>query len=144
MTSDVIPDATTPFGKRVRERLAGELVGWLTTTGADGTPQPNPVWFLWEGEDSLLIYNRTGAARIAHVKARPRVSVNLNCTDDGGNVVVLTGDAELLDGFPLATDHPAYTEKYREYATRIFGDTDSFAEKYPVAMRIRITKVRGM
>jgi PPOX class probable F420-dependent enzyme len=145
MTSDVIPDASTPFGKRVRERLAGEHVGWLTTVGADGTPQPNPVWFLWEeGEDSLLIYNRTGAARIAHVKARPRVSLNLNCTDSGGDVIVLTGDAELLDDFPLATDHAAYAEKYAEDASRIFGDTTSFAQKYPVAMRIKITKVRGM
>lgn len=144
MTSDVIPDASTPFGKRVRERLAGELVGWLTTVGADGTPQPNPVWFLWEGEDSLLIYNRTGAARIANVKARPRVSLNLNSNDSGGDVIILTGDAELLDDFPLATDYPAYAEKYAEDASRIFGDTASFAEKYPVAMRMRITKVRGM
>jgi PPOX class probable F420-dependent enzyme len=144
MTSDVIPDAATPYGKRVRERLTGELIGWLTTVGADGTPQPNPVWFLWEGGDSLLIYNRIGAARIAHVKARPRVSLNLNSNDGGGDIVVLTGDAELLDDFPLATDHAAYSEKYAEDAARIFGDTTSFAEKYPVAMRIRITKVRGM
>jgi PPOX class probable F420-dependent enzyme len=144
MTSDVIPDASTPFGKRVHERLTGEIVGWLTTIGADGTPQPNPVWFLWEGEDSLLIYNRTGAARLAHVKARPRVSLNLDSNGRGGDIVVLTGDAELLDDFPPATDHAAYCEKYGDEAARIFGDTASFAEKYPVAMRIRITKVRGM
>jgi PPOX class probable F420-dependent enzyme len=144
MTSDVIPDASTPFGKRVRERLTGDLVGWLTTTGADGTPQPNPVWFLWEGEDSILSYNRVGAARLAHVKARPRVSLNLDSNGRGGDIVVLTGDAELLEGFPLATDHAAYCEKYGSEAARVSGDVESFARKYSVAMRIRITKVRGM
>ncbi|WAX58089.1 hypothetical protein M6B22_04785 [Jatrophihabitans cynanchi] len=36
----VLPAAGTPFGDRVRERLADEQVIWLTTVGADGTPQP--------------------------------------------------------------------------------------------------------
>ena len=31
-----------------------------------------------------------------------------------------------------------------ERATRTFGDTKNFAEQYPVVIRIRITKVRGM
>ena len=47
----VLPDAGTPFGDRVRERLVDEQVIWLTTVGADGTPQPNPVWFLWTPEE---------------------------------------------------------------------------------------------
>src|SRR6478609_6474665 len=42
----VIPD--TEFGARVRQRLQDETLIWFTTTSADGTPQPNPVWFLWE------------------------------------------------------------------------------------------------
>jgi predicted pyridoxine 5'-phosphate oxidase superfamily flavin-nucleotide-binding protein len=23
---------------------------WLTTVDADGTPHPNPVWILWDGD----------------------------------------------------------------------------------------------
>jgi PPOX class probable F420-dependent enzyme len=144
MPSDVIPDASTPFGRRVRDRLAAETVIWLTTTGADGTPQPNPVWFLWDGEDSIHLYNRTGAARLANVKARPRVSLNLNSDANGGDIVVLAGTAELLDDYPLATDNPAYLAKYAEHAKRIFGETTGFAQQYPVAIRIKITKARGM
>jgi len=144
MPSDVIPDASSTFGRRVRERLTNEVVAWLTTVGGDGTPQPNPVWFLWDGEDSVLVYNRLGANRIAHVKARPRVSLNLDGNGQGGDIVVLAGDAELLDDHPLAYDNPEYVAKYGERAARTFGDNKSFAEQYPVAMRIRITKVRGM
>ena len=34
-------------------RLTGEMTIWLTTVGRDGTPQPNPAGFLWDGGDSL-------------------------------------------------------------------------------------------
>src|SRR5882724_4677941 len=71
MTIEVLPDPSTTFGKRVRDRLAKETVIWLTTVGADGTPQPNPVWFLWEGEDTILVYNRTDANRVTHVRRAP-------------------------------------------------------------------------
>ena len=144
MPSDVIPDASSTFGRRVHERLSREAVVWLTTVGADGTPQPNPVWFLWDGEDSILVYNRLGANRIAHVKARPRVSLNLDGNGQGGDIIVLAGDAELLDDHPLAYDNPQYIAKYGERAAQTFGDSRNFAEQYPIAMRIRITKVRGM
>jgi PPOX class probable F420-dependent enzyme len=62
----LIPD--NDFGARVRTRLKDELILWLTTVGKDGTPQPNPVWFLWEPDtESLLVYNRTDAVRLRQV-----------------------------------------------------------------------------
>ena len=41
------------YGERVRRRLTGEMTIWLTTVGRDGTPQPNPAGFGWDGGDSL-------------------------------------------------------------------------------------------
>ena len=43
-------DTSSSFGRRVVERLENEHVVWLTTVAADGTPQPSPVWFLWDGQ----------------------------------------------------------------------------------------------
>ena len=142
MTIDVLPDPSTTFGKQVRDRLAQEVVIWLTTVGADGTPQPNPVWFLWEGEDTILVYNRTGANRIDHVRVRPRVALNFDGNGQGGEIVVMAGDAELLEDFPLAHENQPYAEKYAEQTERVFEGAADFARKYPVAMRIRITRVR--
>jgi PPOX class probable F420-dependent enzyme len=65
------PPTSTPFGERVARRLREEKLAWLTV-GADGTPQPNPVWFLWEG-DTILIYSMTHAARVANIKHMPRI-----------------------------------------------------------------------
>ena len=142
MAIEVLPDASTMFGKRVRDRLAQEIVLWLTTVGADGTPQPNPVWFLWEGEDTILTYNRADAKRVDHVKVRPRVSLNFDGNGQGGEIIVMTGTAEVLADFPLAHEHEQYTEKYAEQTARVFEGAEDFARKYPVAMRIRITNLR--
>ena len=49
-------DVSTPFGKRIAERLETEIMVWLTTVAPDGAPQPNPVWFLWDGS-TLLVYS---------------------------------------------------------------------------------------
>ena len=34
-------------------------MAWMTTVGDDGTPQPNPVWFLWD-EDGFLVFSGHG------------------------------------------------------------------------------------
>ena len=49
----VLPDPATPFGACVAQRLREDAVIWLTTVAANGTPQPNPVWFLWDGHSVL-------------------------------------------------------------------------------------------
>ena len=54
-------DTTTEFGQRVMRRLQEEVVVWLTTVDASDTPQPRPVWFLWEGE-TFLIYSQPDTA----------------------------------------------------------------------------------
>jgi PPOX class probable F420-dependent enzyme len=142
MANEVLPDPSTTFGKRVRDRLAQEIVIWFTTVGADGAPQPNPVWFLWEGEDTILTYNRADANRVSHVKVRPRVSLNFDGNGQGGEIVVMSGTAEVLEDFPLAHEHEPYAAKYAEQTARVFEGAEDFARKYPVAMRIRITHVR--
>jgi PPOX class probable F420-dependent enzyme len=143
MATNVVPDADTEFGTRVRRRLAEATVGWLTTVGRDGTPQPNPVWFLWDGEDSVLVYNRPDANRLTHVKDRPRVSLNLDGNGAGGDIIVVTGTAEVAEDVPLAQHNPEYLAKYAEGAARVSGDVESFGNAYPVALRITVTKIRG-
>ena len=47
-------DTQSEFGKRAARRLKDELIYWLVTTAPDGTPQPSPVWALWDGETFLI------------------------------------------------------------------------------------------
>ncbi|MGH8862798.1 MAG: TIGR03667 family PPOX class F420-dependent oxidoreductase [Jatrophihabitantaceae bacterium] len=138
----VIPDSE--FGARVRKRLHDEQLAWLTTTGADGTPQPNPVWFLWEPDDeAVLVYNANNAKRLDHAAVRPRVALNLQSDEHGDDVVVLTGTAEQALDAPPVDRHEAYLAKYDAGIVRIGSDRANFARDYSAPLRIRITKVRG-
>jgi len=138
----VLPDPSTPFGERVAQRLREDPVIWLTTVGADGTPQPNPVWFLWDGQ-SFLTYNRADAKRLVHIKRNPRVALNFDGNGRGGDIVVMTGEARINDDDPPVDQVPAYVDKYKDFISRMNYDPEAFAKGYPITVRITPTKVRG-
>ena len=138
-----LPPADTPYGARVRDRLATETAIWLTTVGQDGTPQPNPVWFLWDGDDELLVYNRADAYRLAHLHDSPRLALHLNSNARGGDVVVLTGTATVDASVPPPHEHEGYLAKYEQDMVRVSGTVERFSEQYPVALRVAIDKIRG-
>lgn len=142
MTSDVIPDRATAFGERVRRRLTDEMTVWLTTVGPDGTPQPNPVGFLWDGGNSLLIYSQAEARRLANIRRQPLVSLNFD-SNGGDDIVILTGTAEILDDYPAVPGNPAWLEKYGQAIDARFGSAVKFAERFSVPVRIRLGRVRG-
>lgn len=141
--TDILPDPATEFGARVLRRFAEDKVAWLTSVDAGGTPQPNPVWFLLLDDGDVLVYCQPTARRLRHIRERPHVSLHFNSTDGGGDVIVLTGTAEVDAGFPLAHEFPPYLDKYGADAARISSDVVAFANDYHVALRIRLAKARG-
>jgi PPOX class probable F420-dependent enzyme len=135
-------DPSTPFGQRLTRRLRDEIVVWLTTVGSDLTPQPNPVWFLWD-DQSVLTYNRTDSARVAHIRGRPRVSLNFDGDGRGGDIIVITGDARHAPDEPPSHEVEAYVEKYGERMIRVSGSLQKFSQEYPVPIRIFPSRIRG-
>jgi PPOX class probable F420-dependent enzyme len=140
--TEVIPDRATAYGERVRRRLTDEMTIWLTTVGRDGTPQPNPGGFLWDGGGTVLTYSQTDARRLANIRRQPLVSLNFD-SNGGDDIVVLTGTAEILDDYPAVPANPAWLEKYGAAIDGRFGSAAKFAERFSVPVRIHLTRVRG-
>jgi PPOX class probable F420-dependent enzyme len=142
----VLPAAGTPLGDSVRKKLAEESVVWLTTVAADGTPQPNPVWFIADADgEGILTYNRATSVRVRHVSERPRVALTFNMRAHDGDVAVLLGTAEIAADVPPPNANQAYLTKYEDQIRGPLGmDPAGFAAAYPVAIRVRLTKVRGL
>jgi PPOX class probable F420-dependent enzyme len=135
-------DFTTEFGRRVASRLEQDWIIWLTTVGSDLTPQPRPVWFLWDGQ-SFLIYSRPNAAKLQHIAQRPRVSLNLDGDKKGGDIVVFTGDAYIDPAAPPVDQVPDYVAKYEEGFARLQRTATEFAQGYAVAIRVLSLSLRG-
>jgi PPOX class probable F420-dependent enzyme len=143
MTGAVLPDPDTDFGRRVRARLRTERVIWFTTVGADATPQPNPVWFLWSDPATVLVYNRGDARRLHYIAGSARVALHLDGDGRGGDVVVLTGRAELAPQTQSAAENPDYLAKYGDAMTAVSGSAEQFAADYAVALTVHVERVRG-
>jgi PPOX class probable F420-dependent enzyme len=135
-------DTDTPFGQRAQRRLQEEKVAWLITTSEDGTPQPIPVWFLWDGPSSFLLYSKPGTAKLRNLAERPRVALHLDGNGEGGDIVVVLGAAAVTQD-PPAHEHPAYVEKYAGFIERNSWTPESFAADYSVPVRIEATRLRG-
>lgn len=136
-------DLSTQFGARLQRHLRNDAVGWLVTVDADGTPQPSPIWFLWQDDGSLLIFSDPSAKKVRNIRERPRVAVHFNGDANGGDIAILTGTATVIADGPRADSLPAYIEKYRDGLLGIGMTPATFSEAYRCVIRIDPEKSRG-
>ena len=135
-------DTKSEFGGRAARRLRDDMIYWLITVAPDGTPQPSPVWALWNGQ-TFLIYSQADTPKLRNVAQQPRVALHLDGDGRGGDIVIVTGEARIESNAPPADRVDAYVQKYRDGMRRIGMTPESFARAYPVAIRVTPTRLRG-
>lgn len=134
----------TKFGRIAKQHLKSEYFVWLTTVDSTGTPQPRPVWFIWE-KDSFLIFSQAKAHKLKHIEKNPQVSLHFNSADKKGEkrLIVFTGTATIEKQPTPANKHRAYLKKYKEGIVRLGATPAQFSSEYSVAIRIAPSKLRG-
>jgi PPOX class probable F420-dependent enzyme len=135
-------DLNSRFGRHVNRRLRQEQVIWLTTVDATNTPQPRPVWFHWDGQ-TLLIFSEQGKAKLRHIAHNRRVSLNLNTDEEGGDVVVLIGEARLLEEPPPQERVKTYLRKYAKGIKSLDMTVEEFRAAYTVPILVTAQSMRG-
>jgi PPOX class probable F420-dependent enzyme len=129
------------FHARVNQQLKEADVIWLTTVSPSGAPQPNPVWFLWDGDD-IIIYSKPDSYRIRNLKHNKIVSLHLEGADVmGNNVVVIHGKASMDPDYK--DPHPDYVVKYEKYLPELNITMDQLIAAYSVEIRVKPSRVRG-
>jgi len=124
--------------QEVSGRLTSDHYGWLTTVAKSGQPVPRLIWFYFDGAE-LTVYSMPQAAKVAHIRARPQVSLNLDSDGNGGGIIVVGGIATVdATGVDCRADEP-YWAKYREDAAK-FGLTEAMVD-YSTRLSITPTKV---
>lgn len=135
-------DTTTEFGRRVQRRLQEERIVWLTTVAGGQTPQPRPVWFLWDGE-AFLIFSEPDTHKLQHIASNPKVALNFNGDEFGGDIVVFTGEAQVAEDVPPADEISDYVDKYEKGMESIGMTPAEFAQSFSVPVRVTPQSLRG-
>lgn len=135
-------DETTEFGQRAKRRLHEAIIGWLTTVSPDGGPQPIPVWFLWDGGRSVLLYSRPDKRKLQNIAANPKVSLNLDSDGIEADIVVCWGEVRISDD-PPADQIQEYVDKYASRIAALGWTPESFAADFSVPLRITLSRIHG-
>lgn len=139
---EVVIDEGTEFGARAARRLREEMVVWLTTVTPTGAPLPRPVGFLWDGGEHVSVYSLPGA-RLRNIARNPRVTLNFDGDGRGGDIVVLSGIAQVDPDAPAVDDNPAWLAKYAGQIEQFGMTPASFAARFSVPIRVRLTGLDG-
>src|SRR6478609_5903128 len=126
---------------RVETRLHTNLMAWLTTVNPAGRPDSVPVWFLLRDDDSILVYSQPGKAKLRNIDANPHVSLGLDVTDIGRDIIRFEGTASRAPGHAPADRVPDYAAKYTERIAAIFGTVEQFARTFSEAIVITPTRL---
>jgi len=135
-------DQSTEFGAHAARRLREEIIGWLTTVTPKGAPRPIPVWFLWDGERSILLYSRPEKRKLKNIAANPNVSLNLDSDGLDADIVICWGEIRVSDD-PPADQVAEYVAKYAERIAALGWTPESFAADFSVPLRIDVSRIHG-
>ncbi|HVB75840.1 MAG TPA: TIGR03667 family PPOX class F420-dependent oxidoreductase [Ktedonobacteraceae bacterium] len=132
-------DISNPKDAHVDERLRNEPMIWLSTVRPDGRPHLVPVWFFWNGE-TITIYSQPANQKMRNLQHNPNVALALNTSDDGDDVVIVEGKAELLGQSTMTMNNPAYLEKYDTHIKNMQADPEQMAADYSEVIRVTPTR----
>src|SRR5579872_81472 len=118
----------------VNERLNNDLITWLTTVRPDGRPHTVPVWFLWDGS-TILIF-RAIKAKVHELKQNPNVTLALDPSKNGDDIVVVEGTAELVEDVNITATLPAFAKKYDALLKEMGWTAEMMAPNYPHVVRV--------
>ena len=134
-----MPDLTHPKNAHADQRLRTDPLIWLTTVRPDGRPHMVAVWFLWDGE-KFLIFSQPNTQKLRNLQHNSHVTLALDNTHSGGDVIVIDGEAELITNPDVNATLAGFAQKYDAFLKRTGTDAAAMAKSYSQGIRITPTK----
>jgi PPOX class probable F420-dependent enzyme len=100
----VIPDSHLDLLER-------PLYAHLATIRPDGTPQVNPMWFLWDGEH-LFFTNTKTRYKYRNVTVNPEVAISIVDPEHPYRYLEVRGTVDRIDADPTGAFFLTLAERY--------------------------------
>jgi PPOX class probable F420-dependent enzyme len=124
---------------RIEERLRTDVIAWLGSVRPDGRPHLVPVWFYWDGE-VVLVLSQPKTQKVRNLTHDHRVTIALDDTRLGRDVVLFEGEASLLSGPSRDTAPPGYLQKYAGLLAEMQWPVDDLLADYSQVISVRPTR----
>lgn len=121
---------------RIDGLLRRETTVWLSTAGADGTPNLVPIWFSWDGE-RLFVASKPDARKVRNLRANPRLMIALGEPDEDFDVGLVECEAELPQASTAELLPEGHLEKYAGRMRAIGLDAGTYVRTYSQPILIR-------
>jgi PPOX class probable F420-dependent enzyme len=135
-----ILDLAQPRHATLDRRLRSEPIIWLSSVRPDGRPHLVPVWFWWDGT-AILLFSKPGNQKVRNLIHQPRVMFALEAADEGEDIGLFEGQAELLPSGTVDSTLPEFAAKYAALFVRIGSTPGKMAAEFSQAIRITPTKL---
>ena len=117
---------------RFRAILESKALGHLATVDADGRPQVNPVWFLWDGE-RVLMSVKANTLKYRNLRGNPSVAISIADPVNPQHYLELRGT---IESFELYLDLQFVNRLSRKYTDRDMDPAQNGLERYRIAMNV--------
>jgi PPOX class probable F420-dependent enzyme len=131
-------ELSDPYHAHIDRRLRTEPIIWLTTSSPSGHPHMVPMWFLWDGR-MILLFSLPNTRKLHNITANSAVVLALEAADQGYDVVIMDGRAELIDDPTVSGLMPAFVEKYRAVPRR--WPPHEWAKKFTEVIQVSPVKL---
>ncbi|QLY28205.1 pyridoxamine 5'-phosphate oxidase family protein [Nocardia huaxiensis] len=126
------------------KRLCDNQIAWLTTVRPDGRPDTVAVWYHLLDDGDIIVYSEPKKIKLRNIADNPHVTLVLDETDLGRDVIRLEGTARFDASVPPLDELPGYVAKYAERIAVLFGTPRAFAEMFAEPIRIAPTRLRSI
>jgi PPOX class probable F420-dependent enzyme len=124
-------------------RLHENRVAWFTSVRPTGQPDSVPVGFVVQDDGTILLYSQPAKHKLRNVAANPRVSLVLDESAAGMDVVRVEGTAQHVPDHPPAFAVDAYVAKYGDQIAASGATVEQFAGMFSEAVVITPTRIHA-
>jgi PPOX class probable F420-dependent enzyme len=112
-----------------KDLLDRPLFCHLGTLRADGTPQVNPMWFLWDGE-LLSFTTSTTRAKHKNLTADPHAAISINDPEAPYRYLEIRGVVDHIDPDPEGEFFDVLAKRYNLAMDGTVGDAPTRVRVY--------------
>ena len=118
--------------QRYRDILESTALGHLATIGADGRPQVNPVWFIWDGH-AILLSVKPETVKYGNMRANPAVAMSVSDPAQPDRYVEVRGEVVALELYETLA---WVNQLARKYTGEDFRGGRDGEHRYKVTIRV--------